>query len=88
MLKAPLRERTESDVDDAFPMLSASDCTAEGAADGAADAPRDHRPVREGVLWASRPVEAERVNSDCCCTPLLSPEAVGDDIASLVRLDW
>ena len=74
MLKAPRRERAESDVEDAFPALSASDCTAEGAA----DTPRDHRPVRDGVLWASGPVEADSDINDCCAD---SPEAVFEDMA-------
>ena len=79
MLKAPRLERAESDVEDAFPWLSASDCTA----DGAADTPRDQRPVRDGVLWASGPVEADSDINDCCAD---SPEAVFEDMASLERL--
>ena len=68
------RERAESDVEDAFPTLSASDWMTEGAA----DAPRDQRPVRLGVLWASAPVLADRVNNDCRAD---SPEAVFEDMA-------
>ena len=74
MLNAPLRERTDSDVDEAFPCDSVSDCTAEGTA----EAPRDQRPVRDGVLRASGPVLADSVNNDCCAD---SPEAVWEDMA-------
>ena len=78
MLKAPRRERPDSDVEDAFPTLSVSDCATEAAADGAPDVLRDHR------FWDGGSVEADRVNNGDCCAD--SPEAVFEDMASLERL--
>ena len=78
----PLLLTTDSDVDEALPTLSASDGCWLAATDGAADVPLDQRPVREGVLRASCPVEADNA-SDCPDSVL---EAVFEDIVSLVRL--
>ena len=78
MLKAPRRERPESDVEEAFPTLSASDCAAEAAADGAPEVLRDH------LFCDGGSVEADRVNKGDCCAD--SPEAVFEDMASLERL--
>ena len=83
MLKAPERARKELLEDDIFPTLSVSDCAWLCTTEGAALDPRDHLPGREGVLWASRPVEADKDRRDCPADWL---EAVFDDIASLARL--
>ena len=76
LLKASPLERTESDVEDAFPTLSVSDF-AECTIEGAALVWRDHR--RGCVPWLDCPVLGERVSNDGCM--LLSPEAVLEDIA-------
>ena len=49
---------------------------------------RDHGRTKAGWLaaWLEGPVLGDSVNSDCCA--LLSPDAVFEDIALLVRLDW
>ena len=74
LLKAPPRERTESDVEDPFPTLSVSDL-AECTTEGAALVWRDQR--RGCVPWLDCPVLGER------CMLLLSPDAVFWDIAVL-----
>ena len=78
MLNAPRRDRPDSDVDDALPTLSASDCAAEAAADAAPEVLRDHRFCEGGS------VEADSVNNGDCCAD--SPEAVFEDMASLEGL--
>ena len=83
LAKAP-RLLTDSEVEDAWPTLSVSsfrDCATDGAAEVFE---RDHGRTR-AAPWLEGPVLGDSVNSDGCA--LLAPDAVFDDIASLVRLD-
>ena len=69
VLKAPRRERPDSDVEDALPTLSVSDC--------ATDGPDELRRVGggiDGASWLDCPVVGDSVMGT-----LLAPEA---DIAS------
>ena len=81
----PLRRIVDSEVDEALPTDSLSASSCDWIADGAAEL----RRVGGGMPGASCcdcPADGDSVISDCCA--LLAPEAVFEDIASSVRLDW
>ena len=88
MLKAP-RLLTDSEVEEALPTLSVSSLS-DWATDGAAETvfERDQVTTIAGLSAAGPlldgPVLGDSVSNDCCT--LLSPEAVFDDIALVVRL--
>ena len=75
-MKAPLRERTESDVEDAFPTLWLSSSWCEWTTEGAAELSLVGGGI-DGASWLDGPVVGESV-----MRTLLCPEAVLDDMAS------